>query len=152
MHPIKEPAFLSPWRSLLLIAFKLYDKYLVHEKKCTAKTVGMVVWYTLVTRGEEKSPVCLPVVVCAVNEKKNKIVGLEYNGYQMLGGAVGLFRLLQVSCFQRSLQLPVFLRKNQNKLRIERKMMMKSQNDKNNSKDTSMKKETSDEEKENGEK
>ena len=30
--------------------------------------------------------------------------------------------------------------------------MMKSQNDKNNSKDTSMKKETSDEEKENGEK
>lgn len=55
---------------LLLIAFKLYDKYLVQEKKCIAKTVGMIVRYTLVTRGGEKSPVCLPVVVCAVNEKR----------------------------------------------------------------------------------
>ena len=28
---------------LLLIAFKLYYKYLIQEKKCTAKTVGTVV-------------------------------------------------------------------------------------------------------------
>lgn len=55
---------------LLLIAFKLYDKYLVQEKKWTAKTVEMVVRYTLVTCGGENSPVCLPVVVYAVNEKR----------------------------------------------------------------------------------
>ena len=67
---------------LLLIAFKLYYKYLVQEKKCTAKTVGTVVRYTWATRGGEHSPVCLPVVAYTVNGKTYKAVGPEYKGYQ----------------------------------------------------------------------
>ena len=67
---------------LLLIAFKLYYKYLIQEKKCTAKTVGTVVRYTWATRGGENSPVCLPVVAYTVNGKVYKVVGPEYKGYQ----------------------------------------------------------------------
>ena len=67
---------------LLLIAFKLYYKYLVQEKKCTAKTVGTVVRYTWATRGGEHSPVCLPVVAYTVKGKTYKAVGPEYRGYQ----------------------------------------------------------------------
>ena len=69
---------------LLLIAFKLYYKYLVQEKKCTARTVGTVVRYTWATRGGENSPVCLPVVAYTVNEKTYKVVGPEYKGYQIV--------------------------------------------------------------------
>ena len=66
---------------LLLIAFKLYYKYLIQEKKCTAKTVGTVVRYTLATRGGENPPVCLPVIAYTVNGKTYTIVGPEYRGY-----------------------------------------------------------------------
>ena len=69
---------------LLLIAFKLHYKYLVQEKKCTAKTVGTVVRYTWATRGGVKSPVCLPVVAYTVNGKTYKVVGPEYKGYQIV--------------------------------------------------------------------
>ena len=67
---------------LLLIAFKVYYKYLIQEKKCTAKTVGTVVRYTLATRGGDNSAVCLPVVAYAVNRKSYKVVGPEYRGYK----------------------------------------------------------------------
>ena len=60
---------------LLLIAFKLYYKYLIQEKKCTAKTVGTVIRYTLATCGGENSPVCLPIVAYTVNGKTYKVVG-----------------------------------------------------------------------------
>ena len=69
---------------LLLIAFKLYYKYLIQEKKCTAKTVGTVVRYTLATRGGENPPVCLPVIAYTVNGKTYKIVGPEYRGYKIV--------------------------------------------------------------------
>ena len=68
--------------ALLLIAFRLYYKYLVQKKRCTAKTVGTVVRYTLATRGGENSAVCLPVVDYAVNGKSYKVVGPEYRGYK----------------------------------------------------------------------
>ena len=69
---------------LLLIAFKLYYKYLIQEKKCTAKTVGTVVRYTMATRGGENSPVCLPVVSYTVNGKSYKVAGPEYKGYKIV--------------------------------------------------------------------
>ena len=69
---------------LLLIAFKLYYKYLVQEKKCTAKTIGTVVRYTWATRGGENSPVCLPVVAYTVNGKTYKVVGPEYKSYKIV--------------------------------------------------------------------
>ena len=65
---------------LLLIAFKLYYKYLIQEKKCSAKTA---VRYMLATRGGENSAVCLPVVDYAVNGKSYKVVGSEYRGYKL---------------------------------------------------------------------
>ena len=44
--------FLSVGSAVLpLTAFKLYYKYLVQEKKCTVKTVGVVVRYTLAAHG-----------------------------------------------------------------------------------------------------
>ena len=67
---------------LLLIAFKLYYKYLIQEKKCTAKTVGTVMRYTMATRGGENSAVCLPIVSYTVNGKTYKVVGPEYKGYK----------------------------------------------------------------------
>ena len=36
---------------LLVIAFKLYYKYLVQEKRCLKKTKGIVKKYTLASRG-----------------------------------------------------------------------------------------------------
>ena len=69
---------------LLLIAFKLYYKYLVQERRCTAKTVGTVMRYTIATRGGESSPVCLPVVFYMVNGKTYKVVGPEYKGYKIM--------------------------------------------------------------------
>ena len=69
---------------LLLIAFKLYYKYLMQEKKCTAKAVGTVVRYTWATRGGENSPVCLPVVAYTVNGKTYKVADPEYKGYKIV--------------------------------------------------------------------
>lgn len=66
---------------LFLIAFKLFYKYLIQEKKCIAKTVGTVVRYTMATRGGDSSPVCLPVVAYTVDGKTYKVVGPEYRGY-----------------------------------------------------------------------
>lgn len=67
---------------LLVIAFKLYYKYLVQERKCTAKTVGTVMRYTMATRGGDDAAVCLPVVAYTVNGKTYKVVGPEYKGYR----------------------------------------------------------------------
>ena len=69
---------------LLLIDSKLYCKYQVQEKKCTAKTFGTVVRYTWATRGGENSPVCLPVVAYTVNGKIYKVVDPEYRGCKIV--------------------------------------------------------------------
>ena len=77
-HQIGFRYFLSAGTAiLLLIAFKLYYKYLIQEKRCTAKTIGTVIRYTLATCGGENSPVCLPVVSYTVNGETYKAVGPE---------------------------------------------------------------------------
>ena len=42
---------------LFIIAFKIYYKYLIQEKRCKAKTKGIVKKYTLANRGGEHSGV-----------------------------------------------------------------------------------------------
>ena len=74
--------FLSAFSiTLYIIAFTLFYKYLVQEKKCTSKVIGKVKKYTLATRGGEYSPVCLPVVYYDVDGKIYKVIGPEYKGY-----------------------------------------------------------------------
>ena len=67
--------------TLYIIAFTLFYKYLVQEKKCTSKIIGKVKRYTLATRGGEYSPVCLPVIYYEVDGKTYKVIGPEYKGY-----------------------------------------------------------------------
>ena len=67
--------------TLYIIAFTLFYKYLVQEKKCTSKVIGKVKKYTLATRGGEYSPVCLPVVYYEVDGRTYKVIGPEYKGY-----------------------------------------------------------------------
>ena len=66
---------------LFLIAFKVCYKYLIQEKKCTAKTTGTVVRYTTAARGGDGAAVCLPVVSYEVGGKIYKAVGPQYKGY-----------------------------------------------------------------------
>lgn len=63
---------------LFILAFKLGWKYMIQEKRCTAKTTGTVVKYTFASRG---SAVNLPVVQYEVAGKKYKVVGPEYKWY-----------------------------------------------------------------------
>ena len=63
---------------ILLIAYKIYYKYLIQEKRCTNKTKGNVKRYTLASRGRG---VFLPVVTYVVEGKQYKVVGPEYKGY-----------------------------------------------------------------------
>ena len=66
---------------LLFLAFKLYYKYLIQEKRCTSKTEGIIKKYTLFSRGGENSGVNLPVVYYTVDGKEYKVVGPEYKKY-----------------------------------------------------------------------
>lgn len=69
---------------LLVIAFKLYYKYLVQEKRCLKKTKGIVKKYTLSSRGGENSSIHLPVVFYEVDRKQYKIIGPEYKSYKTI--------------------------------------------------------------------
>lgn len=63
---------------LLILSFKLFYKYMIQEKRCTAKIMGTIKRYTLMTYG---SGVHLPVVFYVVNGKEYKVVGPEYSVY-----------------------------------------------------------------------
>ena len=67
---------------LLFLAFRLFYRYLVQEKRCTAKTRGVVCRYTLASRGGQNSGVHLPVVSYTVNGKAYRVTGPEYRGYR----------------------------------------------------------------------
>lgn len=69
---------------IFFIAFKLYYKYLILDKKCNKKTMGIVKRYTMATRGGENSGICLPVVFYNVDGKEYKVVGPEYRGYKII--------------------------------------------------------------------
>ena len=66
---------------LLLLAFKLFYKYLIQETRCTVKTKGIIKKYTLGTRGGEHSGIHLPIVYYKVNDKEYKVIGPEYKSY-----------------------------------------------------------------------
>lgn len=63
---------------LWFIAFKLFYKYLIQEKKCTDKVTGTVRKYTVAGYGGEHLRVHLPVVFYRVNGEEYKVVGPEY--------------------------------------------------------------------------
>ena len=69
---------------LFLLSYLLFYKYIVQEKRCTAKTKGVVKRYTLGTRGGEHSGVHLPVVSYDVDGKEYKVVGPEYKSYVVI--------------------------------------------------------------------
>ena len=64
---------------LFALAYALYYKYLVQEKRCSSKTKGVVGKYTLASRG---SGIFLPVVFYNVKGKNYKVVGPEYRWYK----------------------------------------------------------------------
>lgn len=64
---------------LIFLAFFLAYKYLVQEKKCTEKTKGKVVKYTLTSKGE--SGIFLPIFKYVVDGKEYKVKGPEYKSY-----------------------------------------------------------------------
>ncbi len=66
---------------LIFLAYKLFFKYLVQEKKCTAKTKGIVKKYTLSERGGDGSGLHLPIVYYEVDDRQYKVVGPEYKKY-----------------------------------------------------------------------
>ena len=70
--------------ALFLIAFLLFYKYLVQEKRCTSKVKGVIKKYTLASRGGENSSIHLPVVYYVVNGKEYKVVGPEYKAYKTI--------------------------------------------------------------------
>ena len=67
---------------LFIIAFKAYYKYLIQEKRCKARTKGIIKKYTLANRGGEHSGVHLPIVYYEANGKKYKVTGPEYKSYR----------------------------------------------------------------------
>lgn len=70
--------------TLILLAFKLFYKYLMQEKKCTNKVKGIIRKYTLSTRGGENSGIHLPIVYYNVNGKEYKVIGPEYKAYKVI--------------------------------------------------------------------
>lgn len=66
---------------LMLLAFTTSYKYLIQEKRCTAKTSGTVRKYTLACHGGKGSCVHLPVVYYTVDGKEYKVVGPTYKMY-----------------------------------------------------------------------
>ncbi len=69
---------------LFVLAFKLFYKYLIQEKRCTSKSKGTIKKYTLASRGGENSGVHLPIVFYVVNGKEYKVVGPEYKAYKTM--------------------------------------------------------------------
>ena len=69
---------------LFILAFKLFYKYIIQEKRCTSKVKGIIKKYTLATRGGENSGIHLPVVHYIVNGKEYKVVGPEYKAYKII--------------------------------------------------------------------
>lgn len=69
---------------LLFIAFKLYYRYLIQEKRCLKKTKGIVKKYTIFSRGGKNSGIHLPVVFYEVDGKQYKVVGPEYKSYKTI--------------------------------------------------------------------
>lgn len=69
---------------LFIIAFKVYYKYLIQEKRCKARTKGIVKKYTLANRGGEHSGVHLPIVYYEANGKEYKVTGPEYKSYKIV--------------------------------------------------------------------
>lgn len=69
---------------LFILAFKLFYKYLIQEKRCTSKVKGIIKKYTLATRGGENSGIHLPIVYYVVNGKEYKVVGPEYKAYKII--------------------------------------------------------------------
>lgn len=69
---------------LILVAFKLFYKYLIQEKKCTNKVKGIIKKYTLTSRGGENSAVHLPIVFYTIDGKEYKVVGPEYKAYKII--------------------------------------------------------------------
>ena len=70
--------------ALNFIAFKLFYKYLIQEKKCTSKVKGIIKKYTLSSRGGENSGIHLPVVYYTINGKEYKVIGPEYKAYKVI--------------------------------------------------------------------
>ena len=62
---------------LFLLAYLLFYKYLIQEKKCVTKTKGKVIRYSQIKYGEGVHP---PVVEYFVGDKRYKVVGPEYKG------------------------------------------------------------------------
>ena len=74
--------FLLIWAvALFLIAYLMFYKYLVQEKRCTAKTTGVVKGYTMLSYGGENAGVHLPIVHYYVDNKEYKVVGPKYKSY-----------------------------------------------------------------------
>ncbi len=69
---------------LFVLAFKLFYKYIIQEKRCTSKVKGIIKKYTLATRGGENSGIHLPIVFYIVNGKEYKVVGPEYKAYKII--------------------------------------------------------------------
>lgn len=63
---------------LIFLAFKFFYKYLIQEKKCIAKTKGVVERYTFLTYGDVLH---LPVVYYVVDGVEYKVVGPKYETY-----------------------------------------------------------------------
>lgn len=66
---------------LFVLAFKLFYKYIIQEKRCTSKVKGIIKKYTLASRGGENSGIHLPIVYYNVDGKEYKVVGPEYKAY-----------------------------------------------------------------------
>ena len=58
------------------LAYKLGWKYMIQEERCTSKTTGRIVGYSMVRQGE--SPLRLPKVEYETNQGTFKITGPEY--------------------------------------------------------------------------
>ncbi len=69
---------------LFVLAFKLFYKYLIQEKRCTSKVKGTIKKYTLASRGGENSGVHLTIVFYNVNGKEYKVIGPEYKAYKII--------------------------------------------------------------------
>lgn len=68
---------------LFLLAYLLFYKYLIQEKKCTAKTKGVVKRYSIGNRGGNAN-IHLPIVCYEVEGKEYKVMGPEYSYYKVV--------------------------------------------------------------------
>ena len=66
---------------LFFFSFKVFYKFLIQEKKCTAKTKGIVKRYISVFVGRANSGVRLPVVYYYVNNKEYSVTGPLFKSY-----------------------------------------------------------------------